>query len=72
MTGKEKLLKWQPKAKNILDAGKCDNCKNKGFLFYQLDGDWEQEKDDWLQGGFYCPNCGFGNAGAMPKPQVQS
>lgn len=62
----KKLKEWQPEAKNIQDAGKCPDCKQKGaYLFYQLDGNWIQEKGGWLHGGFYCENCGFGNAGSM-------
>lgn len=59
------LQEWQPKAQNIMSAGTCHECKQKTMLFYQLHLDPVKAPDGWLQGGFYCENCGWGNAGAI-------
>jgi rubredoxin len=62
----EKLLDWQPKAKNILAAGQCPDCGGYKQLFYQLpEIETIVAPDGYLQGGFYCPDCGFANSGAI-------
>lgn len=60
-----KLLQFQPLAKRIRFAGKC-HCKSALLMSYQLEylhgKRWT--RDGWEDCGFYCPSCGFGNAGA--------
>lgn len=63
-----KLLKWQPLAEAIrfeTDA----HCKGAYFLSYQLPGDKHIVRSDPAQEscGYYCPRCGWGNAGSRPK-----
>lgn len=74
ITDRQKLLRWQPHATNIRHAGKCDNCKRDGLLFYQHPDFDQPEPIPYgdrmaLQGGYYCPRCEFSNAGwwILPK-----
>lgn len=67
MTPKEKLIQWQPKAVNVCDAGDCHECSHDTMLFYQLpEVNPIVPASGYVQGGFWCSNCGWGNSGAMP------
>jgi len=67
MTPKEKLTRWQPEAINICDAGDCHNCKQTTMLFYQLPGlNPIKPSPGYVQGGFWCWHCEWGNSGAIP------
>lgn len=68
MNKKEKLLQWQPEAVNVCDAGGCHECDHDDMLFYQIpEFDTIAPLPGYVQGGFWCANCGWGNSGAMPK-----
>jgi hypothetical protein len=68
MNSKQKLQQWQPEAMNVCDAGDCHDCKQPTMLFYQLPGfNPIAPSFGYVQGGFWCSNCGWGNSGAMPK-----
>lgn len=57
-----KLLRWQPEAHHIRFEGKC-HCKGKYLMSYQLH-DVTSRHPGEEDCGYYCPSCGFGNAGA--------
>ena len=51
-----------PQAIRAWQVGKCDNCKRDGLIFW-IDKSEIVDADGFVHGGFYCPKCGFGNAG---------
>ena len=65
-----KLLQWKPLARRIRFAGKC-HCRGQLLLSYRLEhlhsNRWT--RDGWEECGYYCPSCGFGNAGAREVGQ---
>lgn len=62
-----KLLKWQPEAVQIRFEGRC-HCRSLWLMSYRLPTLENLEHDpDMETAGFYCPSCGFGNAGSRPK-----
>ncbi len=65
-----KLLMWQPLAKRIRFEGKC-HCKRGQMLTYQLIGSDYDRGENTETCGYYCPSCGFSNAGSRDK-QAQS
>jgi Zn ribbon nucleic-acid-binding protein len=69
MTDYDKMKAWQPTAIDIRRAGKCSECKHDTLLFYNLPDNTNRQRmiadKSAVDGGFYCPRCGFGNAGAM-------
>jgi hypothetical protein len=71
----QKLLQWRPTAIDVRNAGKCDACHHNGLLFYALpsggDRAWNTRNARYMRGAYYCPNCGFGNAGAMPLDRYE-
>ena len=58
------LRKWQPTAHDVRLAGRC-HCKRGRMLFYQISEYTERRGGGRISGGYYCPACDFGNAGAM-------
>lgn len=66
----KRLKLFQPDARDIRNAGICPTCNYEGMLFYDLEEFPAEEvnigDDVSMAGGFFCPDCGFGNAGAMP------
>lgn len=68
MNKKQELLKWQPEAENICYAGYCHECNQDSMMFYQLPKlDKIAPLPGYVQGGFWCWNCKWGNSGAMPQ-----
>ena len=63
-----KLLTNQPLAKRIRFAGRC-HCRGGQLLSYQLDGNTNRQRDDMEDCGYFCPSCGFSNAGARETYQ---
>lgn len=62
-----RLLVWQPYAKHIQFESGCPCCKRRqGFqISFQLPGD-SPRKNERESCGWYCPFCGFSNAGTRP------
>lgn len=50
-----------PEAKSAFFCGECDNCHSESLIFFQLPIDLGKP----LEGGFYCPDCKFSNAGRL-------
>lgn len=69
-----KLLDWQPGAQRIRFEGKCDvsRCGGKLYLSYQLPGITWRVNGETEDCGYYCPSCGFGNAGGRPVKRNKS
>lgn len=63
-----KLLTWQPEAVQIRFEGRC-HCRGNMLMSYLLPGDGVGGRRDPSHEscGYYCPSCGFGNAGSRPK-----
>lgn len=68
-----KLLAYQPLARRIQFHEGCDACKRRGAIMvsYQLpDKEWKRRTNtrglEYEDCGYYCPTCGFGNAGGRP------
>lgn len=61
-----KLLLWHADARRIQFAAGCSlrGCKSKIFLSFQLPDDVTTESGQWESCGYFCPRCGFSNAGA--------
>lgn len=59
-----KLREWQPTAHDVRIASEC-HCKRGRMLFYQISDFKPRRGDGRVAGGYYCPACDFGNAGAM-------
>lgn len=59
-----------PEAKNITFASECPDCKAPTLYFFTLENE-PKERDIngeiYLEGGFYCWACQFGNAGCILK-----
>ena len=69
-----KLLHWQPGAQRIRFEGKCDisRCRSRFYLSYQLnDIEW-RVNGETEHCAYYCPRCGFGNAGSRPVKRDKS
>lgn len=66
-----KLLAWQPGAKRIR-LGRCDvgRCRSMLAMTYQLEDTGNMthisKGELWEDCGYYCPSCGFSNAGSRP------
>lgn len=62
-----KLLQWQPEALQIRFESRC-HCRSEYLMSYRL-----PTLENWVRNldsescGYYCPGCGFGNAGSRPK-----
>lgn len=70
MSDKELVLAVQPNAKHLTDAGECDDCGWGHLFFFTLEEEPTIVLDGYVSGGFYCVDCGFGNAGAYPAELV--
>ena len=59
------LLADFPRARDVRFEveGKCPGCKSVMFMSFVL-GDDEVVDGKWQQCGFYCPACGWSNAGS--------
>lgn len=51
-----------PQAVRAWQLDNCDNCKQHGLIFW-IDKAEIVDAQGFVHGGFYCPNCDFGNAG---------
>ena len=67
-----RLLAWQPGAKRIR-LGRCGigRCRSDLSMTYQLDDmsiktHMNSKGELWEDAGYYCPSCGFSNAGSRP------
>lgn len=61
------LLKWQPLAMRIRFSGNCPQRRCNGLeLSYQVPHMDESRGRDSETCGYYCPTCGWGNAGSRP------
>ncbi len=69
MTHHEKILAIWPHAEHITDVGRCDACKRQGLYFFTLPQHFKIENGR-VDGGYYCANCGFSNAGRYPAELV--
>lgn len=63
-----KLLSVQPGAQRIRFEERCpiSKCRSKFYLSYQVTGVDRRLNDVLEDCGWYCPSCGFGNAGGRP------
>jgi hypothetical protein len=61
-----RLLKWQPEAAHIRFQGRCHQCRCEFLLSYQTALDYDRGQHEETC-GYYCPRCGWGNAGARPR-----
>jgi hypothetical protein len=62
-----RLLEWQPTARRIRFEGKC-HCRGQYLMSYQTnDIPVSARGDDEETCGYYCPSCGFGNAGSRKR-----
>lgn len=62
-----------PEAEHITQAGDCDDCQHESLYFFTLGEELvirEINNKNHVEGGFYCVDCGFGNAGAYPLELV--
>lgn len=51
-----------PQAIRAWQITRCDNCKREGLIFW-IDKSETVDRKGFVNGGFYCPKCGFSNAG---------
>lgn len=59
-----------PKAEHITDAGDCDDCGWGNLYFFTLPEFFKVNERGHAEGGFYCADCGFSNAGSYPVELV--
>lgn len=67
-----KVRKKFKKAMFATPAGKCDNCGLHGLYFWKLETTFDILEDGYVEGGFWCECCGFGNAGAMLYDEMKA
>lgn len=58
-----------PQAKRAWFIGVCDSCGLHGLSFW-IDGDRSLDGEGYIDGGFYCVTCGFGNAGKIKVDEL--
>lgn len=68
-----KLLKWQPLARRIRFEERCGvgRCRSKLSMSYELEefrrpGRTNHRGEPSEDCGYFCPSCGFSNAGSRP------
>lgn len=44
-------------------VGECDACHGHGAIFYTIEDHAAIDEYNNVEGGFYCQDCGFSNAG---------
>jgi hypothetical protein len=55
-----------PDATRAWHIGYCDSCKKHLVdSYFYIVGNTSVDRDGFVQGGFYCKDCGFRNAGSM-------
>jgi hypothetical protein len=67
---KEILKAVYTTAEHVTHAGDCDDCGFPDLYFFTLGKELVIRENGFVDGGFYCANCGFGNAGAYPLELV--
>lgn len=67
---REILKAVYPTAEHITHVGECDDCGFEDLYFFTLGQEVVISDDGYVSGGFYCANCGFGNAGTYPVELV--
>lgn len=69
-----KLLLWQPGAQRIRFEERCPiaRCRSKFYLSYHLYDIVWRVNSDIEDCAYYCPSCGFSNAGGRPVKRDKS
>lgn len=67
---REALKAIFPSAEHISHAGECDDCGWGSLFFFTLGEDLLIRENGHVEGGFYCADCGFSNAGSYPLELV--